>query len=106
MGYGIALGLASAVLASILSVIFSRFKSDWSARRTVLFSLLPPPLLVLAASIILLFDAHTASAEECGVDACAMMSYAVIVVTPVALAISVLAGLLGSFLAVLYLKKT
>jgi hypothetical protein len=83
-----------AVSAFALAWLFGRFTNS-SKHRALAFSALPLPAFGALLSIVVIVRATTASAEECGVDACGMAIGAALTL----IAVSALALLVGLIFA-------
>jgi|GEM_PF-1874737 len=76
--------LIVAVTSMIFAYLLQKWRSNWSAWKMMLVVSLPIPLISTILGLFLYFSTMAASVDECGVDACAMVVYAVIVIVPFA----------------------
>jgi len=95
------------LLAVVAHLVFSmmlvgklhRAFPKWRMRRLVLLAPLPMPLLIWAASAMLLLDVLTSTPEECDVEACGMSLAAVIYASACGLVLFLLGAACAAFVS-------
>ena len=61
-----------AAVAAALAPMVGRWRPRWSRRRVIASAALPLPTLAAGLAVFLIVSSATASAAQCGVDACGM----------------------------------
>lgn len=79
--------LAQLIAPAFIAPLLRRARKHWSGVLIAILSALPLPALIWAICGYVYFDAATASAESCGVDACGMATMAAMFAAAIALGI-------------------
>ena len=89
------------VLEILLAVIggWTLRRRGWPKARTALIVAAPVPFLIIAMCVIVFVSAATASAESCGVDACAMAMMAAMALGSAAVVLYIIGAVAGGLTA-------